>query len=122
MPKPKAGNAKHKAANKAKKDERQAFLDGLTHVDVFPDAKAAWDDLVADAMLGNLTPKQLQDARFIFMSGYQRAANLFIYCAGCTQSIDIAADQATKDCMDYEQEAQAVLAQRKADAPPQGDA
>ena len=122
MPKPKAGNAKHKAANKAKKDERRAFLDGLTHVDVFPDAKAAWDDLVADAMLGNLTPKQLQDARFIFMSGYQRAANLFIYCAGCTQSIDIAADQATKDCMDYEQEAQAVLAQRKADAPPQGDA
>jgi hypothetical protein len=113
----KAGHSTRKAVNKAKReakrDDMSAFLQGLAHVDVFPDAKAAWDDLVADAMLTNLTPKQLQDAKFIFMSGYQRAANLFIYCAGATQSIDIAADQATKDCMDYEQEARGVLAQRK---------
>jgi hypothetical protein len=110
----KAGNATRKRANKAKRDDMSAFLAGLAHVDVFPDAKAAWNDLVADAMLTDLTPKQLQDAKFIFMSGYQRAANLFIYCAGCTQSIDIAADQATKDCMDYELEARGVVAQRKA--------
>jgi hypothetical protein len=108
------GEAKRKSAKKQTDGEK--FAEGLAHVDVFPDAKAAWDDLVADAMLTNLTPKQLQDAKFIFMSGYQRAANLFIYCAGCTQSIDIAADQATRDCMDYEQEARAVLAQRKVDA------
>jgi hypothetical protein len=122
MRKPKAGHATRKAANKVKKDDQQTFLDGLTHVDVFPDAKSAWDDLVSDAMLGNLTPKQLQDAKFIFMSGYQRAANLFIYCAGCTQSIDIAADQATKDCMDYEQEAQSVLSNRRSMAQREADA
>jgi hypothetical protein len=107
------GEAKRKSAKK--QTDAEKFAEGLAHVDVFPDAKAAWDDLVADAMLTNLTPKQLQDAKFIFMSGYQRAANLFIYCAGATQSIDIAADQATRDCMDYEQEAQAVVAQRKAE-------
>jgi hypothetical protein len=103
----KAGHATRKAANKAKKAEQQAFLDGLAHVDVFPDAKAAWDDFTG-FFLKNLTPKQRVDAKFIFMSGYQRAANLFIYCAGATQSIDIAADQATKDCMDYDQEARQV--------------
>jgi hypothetical protein len=111
----KAGHSTRKAANKAKRDDMSAFLEGLTHVDVFPDAKSAWDDFNRMAGGDKRTAREQENAKFVFMNGYQRAANLFIYCAGCTQSIDIAADQATKDCMDFETEAEAVLARRKAE-------
>ena len=111
----KAGNATRKAANKAKKSEQQAFLDGLAHVDVFPDAKSAWDDFnkMAGGEARNL--RQQQNAKFIFMNGYQRAINLMIYCANVTGSIDIAAAQFEKDFMDYDAESRQVLAERLAE-------
>jgi hypothetical protein len=111
----KAGHATRKAANKAKKSEQQAFLDGLAHVDVFPDAKSAWDDFNKMAGGDKRSLRQQQNAKFIFMSGYQRAANLFVYCAGATQSIEIAAAQFEKDFMDYDAESRQVLAERKAE-------
>jgi hypothetical protein len=79
-------------------------------VAIFPNMEAAWNELTEQFCKG-LPRKQRQDAKFIFYHGVQAAANLMIYCAG-QSNFECAADQITKDCVDYEKEAELTLRER----------
>jgi hypothetical protein len=82
------------------------------HLNVFATMEAAWRMLAEVSFADRLTPKQLQDAKFIFFHGVQAAANLMIYCAG-QQKFEAAVEQITKDCWEYQKEAMQVLHARK---------
>jgi hypothetical protein len=87
-------------------------------MNVFATMEAAWKSLAEMSFADRLTPKQMQDAKFIFFHGVQAAANLMIYCAGQSNGEDgtlfeAAADQIIKDCVEYQKEAMQVLHQRK---------
>lgn len=79
-------------------------------MNVFATMEAAWHHL-AEYFEAKLTPKQMQDAKFIFFHGVQAAGNLMIYCAGQSK-FEAAADQIIKDCVAYEKEAEQVLRER----------
>jgi hypothetical protein len=85
-------------------------------VDMFPTMEAAWLDF-AVKMRRDLSRRQLQDAKFIFFTGVQAAANLMIYGAGQSQ-FETAANQVIADCIAYEKEAEAVVRERRLDDPP----
>jgi hypothetical protein len=80
-------------------------------MNVFATMEAAWRSLAEMSFADRLTPKQMQDAKFIFFHGVQAAANLMIYCAG-QHKFESAADQIIKDCVEYQKEAMQVLHQR----------
>lgn len=82
------------------------------HLNVFATMEAAWRSLAELSFADRLTPKQLQDAKFIFFHGVQAAANLMIYCAG-QDKFEAAVDQITRDCIEYQKEAMQVLQARK---------
>jgi hypothetical protein len=83
-------------------------------LNVFATMDAAWRELV-EKFEAHLSPKQIQDAKFIFYHGVQAAANLMIYCAGQNR-FEAAADQITADCILYEKEAEQTLRERRGDA------
>jgi hypothetical protein len=80
-------------------------------MNVFASMEAAWQALAEAAFADRLSHKQVQDAKFIFFTGVQAAANLMIYCAGQSQ-FEAAADQIIADCLAYEKEAVQVLRER----------
>jgi hypothetical protein len=85
-----------------------------TGLNVFATMEAAWNDLVDRWFHEGMPDKLKQDGKFIFYHGVQAAANLMMYCEG-QDMFGAAADQVQGDCIAYEKEAEAVLAERKAD-------
>lgn len=83
-------------------------------LNVFATMEAAWQDLVDRWFHEGMPDKLKQDGKFIFYHGVQAAANLMMYCEG-QDMFGAAADQVQGDCIAYEKEAEAVLAERKAD-------
>jgi hypothetical protein len=84
------------------------------NLNVFATMEAAWQDLVDRWFHEGMPDKLKQDGKFIFFHGVQAAANLMMYCEG-QDMFGAAADQVQGDCMAYEKEAEAVLAERKAE-------
>ena len=84
------------------------------NLNVFATMEAAWQDLVDRWFHEGMPDRLQQDAKFIFYHGVQAAANLMMYCEG-QDMFGAAADQVQGDCIAYEKEAEAVLAERKAD-------
>jgi hypothetical protein len=84
------------------------------NLNVFATMEAAWNDLVDRWFHEGMPDKLKQDGKFIFYHGVQAAANLMMYCEG-QDMFGAAADQVQGDCIAYEKEAEAVLAERKAD-------
>ena len=84
------------------------------NLNVFATMEAAWQDLVDRWFHEGMPDRLQQDAKFIFYHGVQAAANLMMYCEG-QDMFGAAADQVQGDCIAYEREAEAVLAERKAD-------
>jgi hypothetical protein len=84
------------------------------NLNVFATMEAAWNDLVDRWFHEGMPDRLQQDAKFIFYHGVQAAANLCIYCEG-QGMFGAAADQLQADCIAYEKEAEAVLAERKAE-------
>jgi hypothetical protein len=90
------------------------------NLNVFATMEAAWQDLVDRWFHEGMPDRLQQDAKFIFYHGVQAAANLIMYCNGQDAHDDnymynLAIDQITAACIAYEKEAEAVLAERKAD-------
>jgi hypothetical protein len=84
------------------------------NLNVFATMEAAWNDLVERWFHEGMPDKLKQDGKFIFYHGVQAAANLMMYCEG-QDMFGAAADQVQGDCIAYEKEAEAVLAERKAE-------
>jgi len=84
------------------------------NLNVFATMEAAWNDLVDRWFHEGMPDRLKQDGKFIFYHGVQAAANLMMYCEG-QDMFGAAADQVQGDCIAYEKEAEAVLAERKAD-------
>jgi len=84
------------------------------NLNVFATMEAAWNDLVDRWFHEGMPDKLKQDGKFIFYHGVQAAANLMMYCEG-QDMFGAAADQVQGDCVAYEKEAEAVLAERKAE-------
>jgi hypothetical protein len=84
------------------------------NLNVFATMEAAWQDLVDRWFHEGMPDKLKQDGKFIFYHGVQAAGNLMMYCEG-QDMFGAAADQVQADCIAYEREAEAVLAERKAD-------
>ena len=113
----------------AKRKRREATIDDLmlaqvapvitqdvipANLNVFATMEAAWQELVNHWFHEGMPEHLKQDAKFIFYHGVQAAANLMMYCEG-QDMFGSAADQVQGDCVAYEKEAEAVLAERKAD-------
>lgn len=100
--------------------KRAIGADGITqseippNLNVFATMEAAWQELVNHWFHEGMPEHLKQDAKFIFYHGVQAAANLMMYCEG-QDMFGAAADQVQGDCIAYEKEAEAVLAERKAD-------
>jgi hypothetical protein len=84
------------------------------HYNVFATMEAAWQDFHDRFVHLGLPEHLMPDVKFTFFNGVQAAANLVIFCEG-QRMLGAALDQLQADCIAYEKEAEAVLAERKAD-------